>query len=69
MPLERLALILFIAGAILWLGTVVMGLVASFPFGLPILGLLFIGIYLIWRVILERMSNAEDDYYDKNVKQ
>lgn len=69
MPLERLALIFAIVAAALWVFVVLMGVVAALPWGLP--GLVVIGAvgYLFWRVLRERLSNAEDDYYEKNIKQ
>ena len=69
MPLDRLVLILVIAGAAVWAVVMLGGIVATLPWGLPALILFMIGGYIVYRVIQDRLSNAEDDYYDKNVEQ
>jgi len=68
-PLERLALIFIAIAAAIWIGVMFLGLVAALPWGLP--GLVVFGAvgYLFWRVLRERLSSAEDDYYEKNIKQ
>ena len=54
--------------ALAYLVAMFVGVIAAFPFGLLILvGLLGVGILLV-KVVKERLSNAEDDYYDKNVE-
>ena len=68
-PLDRLVLILVIAGAAVWAVVMLGGIVATLPWGLPALILFMIGGYIVYRVIQDRLSNAEDDYYDKNVEQ
>jgi xanthine/uracil/vitamin C permease (AzgA family) len=51
-----------------WLVVVVMGLVAALPYGLlGLLGLAAIGLLLV-RALKDRLSNEEDDYYQKNVE-
>jgi len=69
MPLDKLVLILMIviiaAGVTVWLGTLA---VAAFQFGGP--GwLVFVPAalvaYVVWRVIADRIGNAEDDHYDR----
>lgn len=69
MPLERLALIFVAVAACVWAVVMLLGMVAALPWGLP--GLIVLGAigYLFWRVLRERLSNAEDDYYEKNIKQ
>lgn len=53
--------------ALLWLAAIVAGMVAALPFGLIGLAvLLAVGLLLI-KVIKERLSNSEDNYYDKEV--
>jgi hypothetical protein len=69
MALDKLALILVAAGAAVWCLVMLTGLVASLPFGLPLLIIFLIGGYIVYRVIQDRLSNEEDDYYDKNIKQ
>ncbi len=69
MPLETLALIVVIIGGVIWLAVMLMGIVATFPIGLPALLVLLVAAYFLYRVVKERLGNAEDDYYDKNIKQ
>ena len=69
MPLDKLVLILVIAGAVLWALVMLGGIITTLPWGLPALILFLIGGYIVYRVIRDRLSNAEDDYYDKNVEQ
>ena len=69
MPLDKLVLILVIAGAVLWALVMLGGIIATLPWGLPALILFLIGGYIVYRVIQDRLSNTEDDYYDKNVEQ
>ena len=69
MPLEKLVLILVVvigaAGVTVWLVTLAF---AALQFGPPA-WLVFIPAalvgYVVWRVIADRMSNAEDDHYDR----
>ena len=54
--------------ALCYLGAMMFGIIAAFPFGLIILiGLIGFGILLV-KVIKERLGNREDDYYTKNVE-
>ena len=69
MPLDKLVLILVIAGAALWALVLLGGIITTLPWGLPALILFLIGGYIVYRVVRDRLSNAEDDYYDKNVEQ
>ena len=70
MPLEKLVLIVVIviaaAGVTVWLAAL-----AFAAFEVPGAGLAFIPAalvaYVVWRVIAERLQNAEDDHYD-NIK-
>jgi hypothetical protein len=55
--------------AIVYIVTLFIGIIATFPFGL--IGLVFlagIGILLI-KVLKERMKNKEDDYYSREIDQ
>lgn len=59
------AILLLLAG--LWLTAMVAGMIAAFPFGLlGLVGLLALGLLFI-KVLRERLANAEDDHYEKNV--
>jgi len=54
--------------ALCYLGAMMFGIIAAFPFGLIILiGLIGFGILLV-KVIKERLGNREDDYYTRNVE-
>ncbi len=68
MPLDKLVLIIVCvlgaAAATVWVGTLI---TASFslPFGwLTLIPAALVG-YVVFRVISERVGNAEDDHYDK----
>lgn len=69
MPLDRLALIFVAIVACLWAAVMVLGMVAALPWGLP--GLIAFGAigFLLWRVVSDRLSSREDDYYENNVQQ
>lgn len=69
MPLDKFVLILVCviaaAGLTVWLGTMALAV-----FQMPEIGwLIFIPAalvgYVIWRVIADRVSNSEDDHYDR----
>ena len=68
MRLDTIALGLVVALAIMWVAFAFAGLVAAWPYGL--IGLVVLGVigYLIYGVIRQKMDNAEDDYYEKNVE-
>ena len=69
MPLEKLVLILVVvigaAGVTVWLATLAF---AALQFGPPV-RLVFIPAalvgYVVWRVVADRLGNAEDDHYDR----
>ncbi|MEM7423591.1 MAG: hypothetical protein AAF334_07690 [Pseudomonadota bacterium] len=67
MPLDRLALYIVCGLAALWGVGVLGGLIAIFPFGLPAMLALALGGYFLYRVVRDRLANAEDDYYEKHV--
>lgn len=69
MALDKLALILVIAAAALWCLVMLTGIIATLPYGLPALAIFLLVGYFFYRVIQDRLSNKEDDYYDKNIKQ
>ena len=66
--LEKLGYAILVAVAIAWLVMVIVGLIETLPVG--IIGLaLIVGIGLLFiKVLKERLTNKEDDYYSKNVK-
>ena len=53
---------------IIWLVGIIIGMIVAIPWG--IIGLIaIIGIgFLFMQVISDRLSNKEDDYYDKHIK-
>ncbi|SLN62702.1 hypothetical protein PEL8287_03430 [Roseovarius litorisediminis] len=68
MPLDKFVLILvcvtLAAGVTIWLGFMFAATV-NLPFGwLGLIPAALIG-YVVFRVIAERVGNAEDDHYDK----
>ena len=67
MALDKLALIIIIAGVVIWGLVMLTGAVATLPLGLPVLVILAIGGYFLYRVVRDRLTSAEDDYYEKNV--
>lgn len=69
MRLDAIALIIVLIFALLWLGVAVTGIIAAVPFGIVGLIPLAIILGLLVAVIYQRLRNAEDDYYDKNVDQ
>lgn len=54
--------------AVCYVVFLVAGMIALFPFGLiGFVGLLGVGVLII-KVVTERMSSKEDDYYSNNVE-
>jgi membrane protein implicated in regulation of membrane protease activity len=67
MPLDKIVLYLFIAAAGLWALILFAGLVATLPYGLPMLIIFLVVAYVVYRVVRERLDNREDDYYEDNI--
>lgn len=67
MKLDQIALGIIALYAIMWIGLVVTGLLVAVPFGAIGLIPLAILLGLLISVIVQRLRNKEDDYYDKNV--
>ncbi|MEO1001400.1 MAG: hypothetical protein AAFW69_12490 [Pseudomonadota bacterium] len=66
MPLERLILILVALAAAVWTVLMLVGVLASGPFGALLLIPLALVAYVVWRVIADRVGNEEDTYYEDN---
>ncbi len=67
--METIAYIILGALAVLYIGVMIFGMVAAFPWGiLGLLVMLAIGLLFI-KVVLQRLQNKEDDYYEQNVDQ
>ncbi|MGJ8527794.1 hypothetical protein [Maritalea sp.] len=69
MKLEQLALILVILAAIAYFGLMFFGIFSSGAPVWPFIILAVIGLGLLGRVIYQRMTNEEDNYYEKNIKE
>ena len=69
MPLDKLVLILVAvvaaAGATVWVAMTLFATVAAPSAGWLSLIPLLLAAYVAWRVIAERVQNAEDDRYDR----
>lgn len=68
MPLDRLILIvILVVGAVvvtIWLSAIVLA-AFQLPGGfLALIPAAFVG-YVVWRVVSDRLNNAEDDHYDR----
>ena len=69
MSLDKIALGLVILGFAVWSSVLLLGMIAAWPFGIPLLAVGAVAGYLLYSVIRDRMNNEEDDYYEKNVDQ
>lgn len=67
--MEKIGYLLLGIVFIIWLFGIIIGMIVAIPWG--IIGLIaIIGIGLLFmQVLSDRLSNKEDDYYEKNVKQ
>ena len=69
MPLDRLVLILVCvvaaAGLTVWLATMVAGALQLSPAAWALFIPVLLGLYVVWRVIADRIGNREDDHYDR----
>ncbi len=69
MPLDRFVLIVVItvaaAGATVWIGAMLVNALALSPAGWVLFMPAALVAYVVWRVIAERLSNKEDDHYDR----
>jgi hypothetical protein len=67
--MERAGYAILFTLAVLWILATIGGMIAVFPAGLiGLVALLGIGL-LFAKVLKDRLSNKEDDYYSKNVDQ
>lgn len=54
--------------AAVWIGAMIMGMIKALPFGfVGLVAILGIGILFI-KVLKDRMTSKEDDYYEDNIK-
>ena len=67
--MEKIGYLLLGIVFIIWLIAVVIGMIVAIPWGLiGFIAIIGIGL-LFFKVLSDRLSSKEDDYYDKNVKQ
>lgn len=69
MKLEQIALILVILAALAYFGVMSFGIIASGAPLWPFFILAALGLGLLGRVIYQRLTNEEDNYYEKNIKE
>ena len=70
MPLDKLVLIIVCviaaAGATVWLSLLLLASTQIPPLGgLALLSVVALAVYIVWRVIAERLNNKDDDHYDR----
>lgn len=65
--MEKVAYVLLLIVCCIWLAAIFLGLITALPYGL--IGLIaIVGIGLLFiKVLKERLSDEEDNYYSKNV--
>ncbi|MEL6921014.1 MAG: hypothetical protein AAFO77_08290 [Pseudomonadota bacterium] len=70
MKLDTIVLIVVAIGAGLYFLAMLIGAIvaSSVGIGIPLVILLLLGLWIMVRIINDRRSNAEDDYYEKNVE-
>ncbi len=67
--MEKAGYAILLSLAVLWILGIIGGMIAAFPVGLVgLVALVGIGLLFI-KVVKDRLSNKEDDYYSKNVDQ
>lgn len=68
MPLDRIVLIIVVAGGALLASVWLLGLLVAAT-QTPLAWLLLIPValagYIVWRVVADRVTSEEDDHYDK----
>ena len=65
--MENIGYVLLSIVAICWLVAIFVGMIAAFPFGIiGLIGITGLG-FLLAKVIKDRLSNKEDDYYSDKV--
>ncbi|MEM1046678.1 MAG: hypothetical protein AAGL24_11015 [Pseudomonadota bacterium] len=69
MALDTLALWIIVGIVAAYVIAMMVGLFAIFPYGLIGLAVLAVVLYFVVRVVRDRLTNTEDDYYEKNIKQ
>ncbi|MEM9028221.1 MAG: hypothetical protein AAGC70_07620 [Pseudomonadota bacterium] len=67
MSLDRLALIIILIPAAVWIVVMLAGVIAAWPYGIPVLIAFAVVAYIFMRIVAQRLSSREDDYYEKNI--
>ena len=71
MKLDTLALFAFIviglALAVVYGAAILVGAVATFPYGLPALILIGVFVFIAIMVVVQRLGNKEDAYYERHI--
>ena len=67
MKLDQIVLTFLGIVAVLYVTALVVGMLQMLPFGLIGLAVIAFLLWIVGRIIYERLNNAEDDYYEKNV--
>ena len=67
--MEKIGYFLIGSVALVWIVGMVAGMIVAFPYG--IIGLVVLAGFglLFAKVLKERLSSKEDDYYSKNIQQ
>ena len=66
--MENIGYALLGIAAACWLVAMLVGMIAAFPFGvLGLVGIIGVG-FLFAKVVKDRLSSKEDDYYSKHVE-
>ncbi len=68
MKLDTIALVLVVVLACAWFLLMLAGVAIASPFSWILVIPALVMCYLFVRVIQQRLGNAEDDYYEKNIK-
>lgn len=69
MKLEQIALVLVVLAALAYFAMIIFGIASSGAPLWPFFILAAVGIGLLGRVIYQRMTNEEDNYYEKNIEE
>jgi len=69
MSIDKIALIPVVLLGSLWSLLILTSAISFWPFGLLVLLVFSLFGYVLFRVLLDRLRNEEDDHYENNVKQ
>ena len=67
--MEKIGYVLLGIVAVIWIFAVIYGMIVAVPWGIiGLIGIVGIG-FLFIKVLSDRLSSKEDNYYEKNVNQ